>query len=104
MPDSVPTLKHAATQSTSNEVKENQRNNRLTVLETHGYFLGKTVGSGSYATVRIAYSEKDEKDVAIKIVSKESAPEDYLRRFLPREIQVGESLFHPNLIRYENTC
>lgn len=26
---------------------------RLTVLETHGYVLGKCIGSGSYATVKV---------------------------------------------------
>lgn len=26
---------------------------KLTVLESHGYALGKTIGSGSYATVKV---------------------------------------------------
>lgn len=26
---------------------------KLTVLETHGYVLGRTIGSGSYATVKV---------------------------------------------------
>lgn len=26
---------------------------RKTVLESHGYYLAKTIGSGSYATVRV---------------------------------------------------
>ena len=26
---------------------------KQTVLESHGYVLGKTIGSGSYATVRV---------------------------------------------------
>lgn len=36
------------TQPTTDAPKE-----RKTVLETHGYYLGKTIGSGSYATVRV---------------------------------------------------
>ncbi|XP_030764794.1 testis-specific serine/threonine-protein kinase 3-like [Sitophilus oryzae] len=71
-----------------------------TVLESHGYTLGKTIGNGSYATVRMAQSERHEGNVAIKIVSKFSAPADYLKKFLPREIEVVKGLRHPNLIRF----
>jgi len=28
---------------------------KLTVLESHGYALGKTIGAGSYATVKVIY-------------------------------------------------
>lgn len=30
-----------------------EANKKQTVLESHGYILGKTIGSGSYATVRV---------------------------------------------------
>ncbi|KAL1462739.1 hypothetical protein WDU94_014552 [Cyamophila willieti] len=39
-------------------------------------------------------------EVAIKIVSKVEAPADYLKKFLPREIEVVKGLKHPNLIRF----
>nr|XP_015837577.1 PREDICTED: testis-specific serine/threonine-protein kinase 4 isoform X1 [Tribolium castaneum] len=73
---------------------------KQTVLESHGYILGKTIGSGSYATVRMAHSERHNMNVAVKIVSKFSAPADYLKKFLPREIEVVKGLKHPNLIRF----
>ncbi|KAL1122239.1 hypothetical protein AAG570_003644 [Ranatra chinensis] len=38
--------------------------------------------------------------VAIKIVSKFHAPDEYLRKFLPREIESVKGLAHPNLIRF----
>ncbi|CAH0550966.1 unnamed protein product [Brassicogethes aeneus] len=94
------------------------KDKKPTVLETHGYFLGKTIGTGSYATVRtygdnithlydsnhhkikVARSDRHDSDVAIKIVSKFSAPADYLKKFLPREIEVVKGLRHPNLIRF----
>lgn len=38
--------------------------------------------------------------MAVKIVSKIQAPIDYLRKFLPREIEVVKGLRHPNLIRF----
>ncbi|KAJ8954173.1 hypothetical protein NQ318_005768 [Aromia moschata] len=79
---------------------EADKEKKLSVLESHGYFLGKTIGTGSYATVRVAHSERHEGSVAIKIVSKFSAPADYLKKFLPREIQVVKGLRHPNLIRF----
>ncbi|XP_057324712.1 testis-specific serine/threonine-protein kinase 4-like [Microplitis mediator] len=73
---------------------------KRTVLETHGYAIGKTIGNGSYATVKIADSYRHKSPVAIKIISKFQAPSDYLIKFLPREIEVVKGLKHPNLIRF----
>ncbi|XP_059060849.1 testis-specific serine/threonine-protein kinase 3-like [Achroia grisella] len=73
---------------------------KLTVLETHGYVLGRTIGSGSYATVKVATSDRHNCQVAIKIISKFQAPGDYLKKFLPREIEVVKGLKHENLIRF----
>ncbi|KAI5710097.1 hypothetical protein M8J76_012177 [Diaphorina citri] len=73
---------------------------KLSVLETHGYSLGDVVGMGSYATVKLATSARHSQDVAIKIISKVQAPIDYLKKFLPREIEVVKGLKHPNLIRF----
>ncbi|KAJ8982612.1 hypothetical protein NQ317_005084 [Molorchus minor] len=61
-------------------MSESDKEKKLSVLESHGYFLGKTIGTGSYATVRVAHSERHEGNVAIKIVVK--------------------GLRHPNLIRF----
>lgn len=73
---------------------------KSTVLENHGYFLGKVIGIGSYATVKLATSIRHGCDVAVKVVSKVDAPADYLKKFLPREIEVVKGLRHPNLIRF----
>ncbi|KYN19481.1 PREDICTED: testis-specific serine/threonine-protein kinase 3-like [Trachymyrmex cornetzi] len=73
---------------------------KLTVLESHGYTLGKTIGAGSYATVKIAKSDRYDYQVAVKIVSKFQAPGEYLTKFLPREIEVVKGLKHPNLIHF----
>ncbi|KAF9824512.1 hypothetical protein SFRURICE_001396 [Spodoptera frugiperda] len=73
---------------------------KLTVLESHGYVLGRTIGSGSYATVKVATSDRHNCQVAIKIISKFQAPGDYLKKFLPREIEVVKGLKHENLIRF----
>ncbi|XP_076755257.1 testis-specific serine/threonine-protein kinase 3 [Xylocopa sonorina] len=83
------------------EDKSNEKSEKkLTVLESHGYTLGKTIGAGSYATVKIAKSDRHDCQVAIKIVSKFQAPGDYFKKFLPREIEVVKGLKHPNLIRF----
>ncbi|ENN80185.1 hypothetical protein YQE_03381, partial [Dendroctonus ponderosae] len=113
--DQSPALETAHATQVGNDPKDK----KPTVLETHGYFLGKSIGTGSYATVRVrhlrkknrcfceiflrfqmAHSERHEGNVAIKIVSKFSAPADYLKKFLPREIEVVKGLRHPNLIRF----
>ncbi|OAD54532.1 Testis-specific serine/threonine-protein kinase 4 [Eufriesea mexicana] len=79
---------------------EEKSEKKLTILESHGYTLGKTIGAGSYATVKIAKSDRHDCQVAVKIVSKFQAPGDYLKKFLPREIEVVKGLKHPNLIRF----
>lgn len=58
------------------------------VMEEYGYEVGKVIGHGSYGTVYEAYYTKQKVMVAVKIISKKKASEDYLNKFLPREIQV----------------
>lgn len=60
------------------------------VMEEYGYEVGKAIGNGSYGTVYEAYYTKQKVMVAVKIISKKKASEDYLNKFLPREIQVRE--------------
>eukprot|EP00794_Sanderia_malayensis_P011080 gene11080-12248_t len=69
-----------------------------TLLSQYGYLLGQSLGKGSYAVVKSAHSKKHKRKVAIKIISKKKAPDDYLVKFLPREIQVLKRLRHQNCI------
>jgi len=71
---------------------------RQTVLVAHGYRILRSLGHGSYATVKLAYSERHQTNVAIKIVSKRRAPKDYIEKFLPRELSIVKMLKHPNLV------
>ncbi|XP_037911508.1 testis-specific serine/threonine-protein kinase 3-like isoform X1 [Hermetia illucens] len=73
---------------------------KKTVLEDHGYTIGKQIGTGTYAKVKVAYSEEYKCPVAVKIISKVKAPAEYLKKFMPREIDVVKGLRHENLIRY----
>ncbi|XP_025832159.1 testis-specific serine/threonine-protein kinase 3-like isoform X2 [Agrilus planipennis] len=103
MPSPVSSVQEPSTAPTTHthtHSVETKTEKKPTVLESHGYYLGKTIGSGSYATVRVAHSERHEGNVAVKIVSKFTAPADYLKKFLPREIEVVKGLKHPNLIRF----
>lgn len=80
------------------ENDDGQGETKQTVLETHGYTIVRNLGHGSYATVKLAYSEKHKTNVAIKVISKKRAPTDYIQKFLPREIDVVKILKHPNLV------
>nr|XP_004661884.1 testis-specific serine/threonine-protein kinase 4 isoform X2 [Jaculus jaculus] len=70
------------------------------VMEEYGYEVGKVIGHGSYGTVYEAYYTKQKVMVAIKIISKKKASDDYLNKFLPREIQVMKILRHKYLINF----
>ncbi|KAF1397944.1 Testis-specific serine/threonine-protein kinase 3, partial [Spheniscus humboldti] len=68
-------------------------------LLANGYQLGRTVGEGMYSKVKEAFSQKHQKKVAIKIIDKKEGPEEFIRRFLPRELQIVTHLDHRNIIR-----
>nr|AVQ54901.1 testis-specific serine/threonine-protein kinase 3 [Bactrocera dorsalis] len=71
-----------------------------TILEDHGIVLGKVIGTGNYAKVKIGFSEEYGKRVAVKIISKVKAPAEYTTKFLPREIEAVKGLHHENLITF----
>lgn len=58
MPSPVSSLHQPTTTHTSHHSHavrtETTGEKKPTVLESHGYYLGKTIGSGSYATVRVS--------------------------------------------------
>lgn len=71
---------------------------KLSVMEAHGYLLGTILGSGSYATVKMAFSSRHKCKVAVKIISKKKSPASYVKKFLPREIDAVRILKHPSII------
>ncbi|KAM8977360.1 testis-specific serine/threonine-protein kinase 3 [Pelodytes ibericus] len=64
----------------------------------NGYRLGKTIGEGTYSKVKQAVSKKLRRNVAIKIIDKAEGPEEFIQRFLPRELQIVGLLHHKNII------
>lgn len=86
-------------------------------LVADGYRLGSTVGHGSYSKVRIAFrtvpvtaaaavspsssSSSSTTRVACKVINKRRDPgtSSYVRKFLPRELEVLRTVRHPNVVR-----
>ncbi|EDW63518.1 testis-specific serine/threonine-protein kinase 3 [Drosophila virilis] len=80
--------------------KDEKAKPQKTILEEHGIILGKVIGTGNYAKVKIGFSEEYGKRVAVKIISKVKAPSEYTQKFLPREIEAVKGLHHENLITF----
>ncbi|MEE6484111.1 hypothetical protein FKM82_013757 [Ascaphus truei] len=72
-------------------------------LLSNGYQLGKTIGEGTYSRVKEAFSIKLQKKVAVKIIDKAGGPEEFIQRFLPRELQIVRHLHHKNIIEVYET-
>jgi testis-specific serine kinase len=83
--------------------------NALTAaLTADGYRLGSTVGHGSYSKVRIAFktvpvtaTTSSTTRVACKVINKrrDGGTSSYVRKFLPRELDVLRTVRHPNVIK-----
>ncbi|KAH8237994.1 hypothetical protein KR032_010319, partial [Drosophila birchii] len=86
--------------SSVNAPSEDKSKPQKTILEEHGIILGKVIGTGNYAKVKIGFSEEYGKRVAVKIISKVKAPSEYTQKFLPREIEAVKGLHHENLITF----
>ncbi|XP_075744397.1 testis-specific serine/threonine-protein kinase 3-like [Rhipicephalus microplus] len=64
-------------------------------LAAHGYTVGKTLGAGSYSTVKLV--SKDGASYACKIISKIKSSVIYRVKFLPRELKILGSTRHPHI-------
>ena len=102
MPPAIEESEFKAQQEKEKEAREGSRpvpgSDKQSVLEAYGYQVSHTVGNGSYAVVKAAYSTKHKSKIAVKIVQKNKAPRDYIEKFLPREIELIKVLRHPNLV------
>ncbi|KAK3096879.1 hypothetical protein FSP39_004355 [Pinctada imbricata] len=64
------------------------------------YILGKTIGEGSFAKVRLGYHIIAREKVAVKVVSKKALLlKEFVRRNVRREAIVLQKLSHPNVVR-----
>ncbi|MES1901931.1 MAG: Testis-specific serine/threonine-protein kinase 4 [Paramarteilia canceri] len=63
-------------------------------LSPENFTFLDTVGRGSYAIVKLALHNGNAKKYAIKIISKTKAPEDFLKKFMPRELNIVKKISH----------
>jgi len=69
------------------------------ILNPRGYELQNLIGEGAYSKVRAAYSTKINANCAIKCIDKRNAPEDFVKKFLPRELEILPRLNHQNIVK-----
>ncbi|KAL1509097.1 hypothetical protein ABEB36_003891 [Hypothenemus hampei] len=72
-------------------------------LAARGYRLLNKLGEGSYANVCLAEfvsntNEKQNRFLACKVVDVSKAPKDFVKKFLPRELDILVRLNHPHII------
>lgn len=75
-------------------------------LTSRGYSLLKKLGEGSYAKVYLTeFKQKDEKKallLACKVIDTDKAPKDFVKKFLPRELDILTKLNHPHIVHLHN--
>nr|XP_053600476.1 testis-specific serine/threonine-protein kinase 1-like isoform X1 [Plodia interpunctella] len=72
-------------------------------LQARGYSVIKKINEGSYAKVYLAeYRNPNKTDrtaiLACKVIDTSTAPKDFVKKFLPREIEMLIKLNHPHLV------
>ncbi|KAJ8917714.1 hypothetical protein NQ315_005163 [Exocentrus adspersus] len=67
------------------------------LFQTMGYRIGKTIGKGTYSKVCIAINGQGQK-LACKIINRRYAGEDFIQKFLPRELRIVSLIKHPNIV------
>ncbi|MFH4981954.1 hypothetical protein AB6A40_008663 [Gnathostoma spinigerum] len=68
------------------------------LLLAHGVHIRKLIGSGAYAKVRLAWNDREDQLIAVKEIDRSSNSE-FVRKFLPREIDIVRRLEHKNIIK-----
>ncbi|XP_054016093.1 testis-specific serine/threonine-protein kinase 6-like [Hylaeus anthracinus] len=81
----------------------NQTSSEQAVLFARGYKFLKKLGEGSYAKVYLAeYKTESDPDrnskLACKVIDTVRAPRDFVRKFLPRELDILVKLNHPHVV------
>lgn len=63
------------------------------------YQLGRTIGEGTFAKVKLAVDSTDGRPVAIKIMDKKKVMQSHLKDQVQREIRAMKLLHHPGIVR-----
>ncbi|XP_013392325.1 testis-specific serine/threonine-protein kinase 3-like [Lingula anatina] len=72
-------------------------NSRYSIVK-HGYKLDKTIGNGLFSKIKLAYCEKTNKKVAIKIIYKNKLRPEVQDEYLDAEVAIMQNLEHPGMI------
>ena len=71
-------------------------------LQKRGIHIEEQVGHGTYSTVyrgRIRMpNENSEHPIALKIIDIKTAPSDFVKKFMPRELAISKLVNHVNLL------
>ncbi|CAH1109620.1 unnamed protein product [Psylliodes chrysocephalus] len=70
------------------------------VSKMSGYHMGKVIGKGTYSKVCLAINPVTQKKVACKIINKKSSGDEYIQKFLPRELKIISFIDHPNIVSF----
>lgn len=71
----------------------------LTAEFKKDYIVGRVVGEGAYASVRVATYKPLGKKVAIKVYEKVKLKEPQRKKSVRREIRILQMLDHPNIVK-----
>uniref|UniRef100_A0A914S6N9 Protein kinase domain-containing protein n=1 Tax=Parascaris equorum TaxID=6256 RepID=A0A914S6N9_PAREQ len=71
-------------------------------LKSRGFLCQDTIGEGTFSIVKLAWSNRLEKIIAMKIIDKRKDFK-YCKRCLPRELQIVRKVDHNNIIRVYET-
>lgn len=63
------------------------------------YMVGKIIGEGAYASVRIAIYKPLNQKIAIKVYEKSRIKETARKKSIRREIRILQLLTHPNIVK-----
>ncbi|CAG9857815.1 unnamed protein product [Phyllotreta striolata] len=77
------------------------------ILFDKGYKLLKKIGEGSYAPVYLteytgSKSSGEVKKLACKVIDLKKAPKDFVKKFLPRELDILALVNHPHIIHIQS--
>jgi serine/threonine protein kinase len=83
-----------------NHNNKNQENKvDLTTDFKQNYLVGKIIGEGAYASVRVAIYKPTNTKVAIKVYEKNKIKEVQKKKSVRREIIILQNLNHPNILK-----
>ncbi|CAM6002421.1 unnamed protein product [Sphagnum balticum] len=74
-------------------------NGDLTLKFKRDYLVGKIIGEGAYASVRVAIYKPDNQKIAIKAYEKGKISEPQRKKTVRREIKILQILDHPNILK-----